>query len=107
MTLDILNIVQLGRERVLDVDDEDLPVGLAFIKESHDAEDFNLLHLPYVTHLFADLADVQRIVVAVGLGLAVLLSRILPSLPKTKKINSEQLGRIEERGEQVSDEGVL
>jgi len=80
MTLDILNIVQLGREWVLDVDDEDLPVGLAFIKESHDAEDFNLLNLPYITHLFADLADVQRIVVAVGLGLAVLLSRILPSL---------------------------
>jgi hypothetical protein len=108
MALDILNIVQLGRERVLDVDDEDLPVGLAFIKEGHDAEDFNLLHLPYITHLFADLADVQRIVVAVGLGLAVLLSRILPSLPKTKqKINSEQLGRIEEQFEQVNDEGVL
>lgn len=84
MTLDILNIVQLGRERVLYVDDEDLPVGLAFVKECHDAEDFNLLNLPYITHLFADLADVQRIVVAVGLGLAVLLSRVLPSLPKIK-----------------------
>jgi hypothetical protein len=85
MTLNILNIVQLGRERVLDVDDEDLPVGLPFIKESHDAEDFNLFNLPYITHLFADLADVQRIVVAVGLGLAVLLSRIFPSLPKKER----------------------
>ena len=82
MTLDILNIIQLGRERVLDVNDEDLPVGLALIEKSHDAEDFNLLNLPYVTHLFADLADIQRIVVAIGLGLAMLLSRILPSLPK-------------------------
>jgi hypothetical protein len=81
MTLDILNIVQLGREWVLDVDDEDLPIGLAFIKESHDAEDFDLLNLPYITHLFADLADVQWVVVAVGLGLAVLVSGILPSLP--------------------------
>jgi hypothetical protein len=91
MTLDILNIVQLGRERVLDVDDEDLPVGLSFIEESHDAEYFNLLNLPYITHLFADLANVQRIVVAVGLGLAVLLSRILPSLPKKeRKIYSKQ-----------------
>jgi hypothetical protein len=58
MTLDILDVVQLGRERVLDVDDEDLPVGLAFVKECHDAEDFNLLDLPYITHLFANLADV-------------------------------------------------
>lgn len=90
MALDILNIVQLGRERVLDVDDEDLPVGLAFIEESHDAEDFNLLNLPYITHLFADLADVQRIVVAVGLGLAVLLGRILPSLPKGRKKKGTQ-----------------
>ena len=77
-------IVQLGRERVLNVDDKDLPVGLAFIKESHDAEDFNL---PYITHQFADLADIQRMVVTVGLGLAVLLSRILPNPPKEKKVN--------------------
>lgn len=85
MTLDILDIVQLGRERVLDVDDEDLPVGLAFVEEGHDAEDFDLLDLPYITHLFANLTDVQWVVVAVGLGLAVLLSRILPSLPKEAK----------------------
>jgi hypothetical protein len=80
MTLDILNVVQLGRERVLDVDDKDLPVGLTFIEKGHDAEDFDLLNLPYITHLFANLADIQRIVVAVGLGLAVLLRRIFPSL---------------------------
>lgn len=88
MTLNILNIVQLGRKRVLDVDDKDLPIGLAFIKKGHYAEDFNLLNLPYITHLFADLADVQRIVVAVGLGLGVLVSGILPSLKKS--IYSEQ-----------------
>jgi len=38
MTLYILYIVQLGRERILDVDDEDFPVGLAFVKEGHDAK---------------------------------------------------------------------
>ena len=94
MTLDILYIVQLGRERVLDVDDEDFPVGLAFVKEGHDAEDFDLLDLPYVTHLFADLADVQRIIVAVSLGLAVLLRRILPGLSrkKEKEIYSKHRG---------------
>jgi len=37
MALDVLNVVQLGRERVLHVDDEDLPVGLAFVEEGHDA----------------------------------------------------------------------
>ena len=58
MTLDILNIVQLGRERVLDVNDEDLPVGLAFIDERHDSKDLNLLNLASVAKLLADLADV-------------------------------------------------
>ena len=84
MTLDVLNVVQLGRERVLDVDDEDLPIGLAFVEEGHDAEDFDLLDLPDVTHLFADLAYVQWVVVAVGLGLGVLLTGILPSLQKLR-----------------------
>jgi hypothetical protein len=82
MALDVLNVVQLGCERVLDVDDDDLPVGLAFVEEGHDAEDLDLLDLPDVTHLFADLAYVQWVVVAPGLGLSVLLSGILPSLQR-------------------------
>jgi hypothetical protein len=80
MTLDILNVVQLGRQWVLDIDDEDLPVGLAFVEEGHDTEDLDLLHLSNITHLFTDLADVQRIVVTSGLCLGMLLSGILPSL---------------------------
>jgi hypothetical protein len=80
VTLDVLNVIQLGCERVLDVDDDDLPIGLAFVEEGHDAEDFDLLDLPDVTHLFADLAYVQWVVVAPGLCLGMLLVRILPSL---------------------------
>ena len=80
VTLDVLNVVQLGCERVLHVDDEDFPVCLALVEEGHDAKDFDLLDLPDVTHLFADLAYVQWVVVTPGLGLCVLLSGILPSL---------------------------
>ncbi|SRR6266478_7957843 len=99
MALNILNIVKLGCERVLDVDDKDLPIGLTFVEKGHDAEGFDLFDLPYITHLFADLADVQRIVVAVGLRLAVLLRRILPSL----QIYSEQWATL---SSEVSDVGV-
>lgn len=80
MTLDIFNVIQLGRQWVLDVDDEDLPVGLAFVEEGHDTEDLDLLDLSNITHLFTDLADVQRIVVTSGLCLGMLLSGVLPSL---------------------------
>ena len=82
MALDILNVVQLGCEWVLYVDDDDFPVGFTLVEEGHDAKDFDLLDLPDVTHLFADLAYVQWVVVAPGLGLRVLLIGILPSLKK-------------------------
>ena len=87
MTLDVLNVVQLGCERVLYVDDQDFPVGLALVEEGHDAKDFDLLDLPDVTHLFPDLAYVQWVVVAPGLGLCVLLIGILPSLQNDIRVS--------------------
>ena len=80
MTLDILDVVQLGSKRVVDVNDEDLPVGLTLIEESHDAEDLDLLDLANIADLLADLADVERVVVAVCLGLCVGDGGVLPSL---------------------------
>jgi len=78
--LDILDIVQLGGQGVLDIDDDDLPIGLSFVKESHDAEDLDLLDLTNVSDLLADLADIEGIVVTLGFGLGVHLRRVFPSL---------------------------
>ena len=88
MTLDILDVVQLGGKRVVDVNDEDLPVGLTLIEESHDTEDLDLLDLADVADLFTDLANIERIVVTLGLGLRVLLLRIFPGL-KTDDSNEK------------------
>jgi hypothetical protein len=118
VTLDVLDVVQLGCERVLYVDDDDFPVGLALVEESHDAQDFDLLDLPDVTHLFADLAYVQWVVVTPGLGLCVLLIGILPSLKKNNirvSMITEPRGEVEndevssERGSELADlrEGTI
>lgn len=80
MPLDVLDVVQLRCKRVVHVDDEDLPVGLALVKERHDAEDLDLLDLAYIANLLTDLADIERVVVTVGLGLSVSLGRVLPGL---------------------------
>ena len=80
VVLDVLNVVQLGRERVVDVDDDDLPVGLALVKESHDTENLDLLDLADVTDLLTNLADIEGVVVTPGLGLGVSGLRVLPSL---------------------------
>ena len=80
MALDILDVVQPVGEGVVDVDDNDLPVGLTLVEESHNAENLDLLDLADISDLLADLADIERIVVTLGLGLRVLLLRIFPGL---------------------------
>ena len=80
MALDVLDVVQFGCEWVLDVDDDNLPVRLALVEEGHDPEDLDLLDLSDVADLLANFADIQRIVVAPGLGLSMLLSGIFPRL---------------------------
>jgi hypothetical protein len=80
VTLNILNVVKLGSEGVVDIDDNDLPVGLALVEESHDTEDLDLLDLTGVANGLTNLADIERVVVAVGLGLGVGGVGVLPGL---------------------------
>ena len=42
VALNVLNIVELGGQWVVDIDDHDLPVGLALVEQSHDTEDLDL-----------------------------------------------------------------
>ncbi len=83
MAFDIFDVIELGRKRVIDVDDNDFPVGLALIEQGHDSEDLDLFHLSGVTDLLADFADIQGIIVALGFSLDVSLTRVLPRLCAT------------------------
>ena len=87
MTLNILNVVQLGSEGVVDVNDDDLPVGLALVEESHDTEDLDLLDLTRLADELTDLADVERVVVTLGLGLRVDGVGVLPGLYNRVLVN--------------------
>ena len=80
MTFDVFNVVELRGEGILNINNEDLPVGLALIEESHDTENFNLLNLANIADLFADLTNIKRVVVALGLGLGVDDVGVLPGL---------------------------
>lgn len=80
----VLDVVELGGEGVLDIDDDDLPIGLALIEESHDAKDLDLLDLADVANLLADLANIERVVVTLGLGLSVRLVGVLPGLSSSR-----------------------
>ena len=80
MALDVLDIVQLGCKRVVDVDDHDLPVGLFFVEERHDAEDFDLLDGAGGGDELADLADVEGVVVTFCFGLRVNAVGVFPCL---------------------------
>jgi len=80
MSFHIFYIIQFRRKRVLDIYDYDLPIGLAFVQKSHDAENLDLFDLAHVSNLFADFADIERVIITLGLSLSVCLCRILPCL---------------------------
>jgi len=99
VTLDILNVVELGSERVVDIDDENLPVGLTFVEESHDTEDLYLLDLTSVTNGLSNFANVERVVITESLGFGVSVGRVLPSLRERSIVPDVSLV-----GETVSNE---
>jgi len=80
VTLDIFDIVQLGSERVGNVDDNDLPVCFTLIEESHNTEDLDLFDLASVTDLFTDFANIEGIIVTLGLSFRVSDIGVLPGL---------------------------
>jgi hypothetical protein len=102
VSLNVLDVVQLGGERVIDINDNDLPVSLLLVEESHDTEDLDLLDLTRVTDELTDLADIERIVVALGLGLGVDSVRVLPGLGEGTVVPEVTLV-----GEAVSDVSKL
>ena len=80
MPFNIFNVIQFGSKGVLNIDDDDLPVGLAFVEKSHDTENLDLLYLTDIANLFANLADIQGVIVTLGFGLCMSLGRIFPGL---------------------------
>lgn len=80
MALNVLNVVELRSKRVVYVNDNDLPVGFAFIQESHDTENLDLLDLTSVANQLTDFANVQWVVVTLGVGLWVDDIGVLPGL---------------------------
>lgn len=72
--------VQLGSQRIVDINSEDLPIGLTLIQESHDTEDLDLLDLTGSGNLLTDFNDINRIVITTSLGLRVRMVGIFPSL---------------------------
>ena len=67
-----------------------LPVGLTLVDQGHDAEDLDLLDLADVADLLTDLADIEGIVVALGLRLGVGRLRVLPGLCIDEKRTSRE-----------------
>lgn len=80
MALHILNIIKLRGQWVVHINDNDLPVGLLLVKKSHNTQNLDLLDLTGVSDGLANLANVERVVVTLGLSLWVDGGRVFPSL---------------------------
>jgi hypothetical protein len=82
VALNVLDVVELRGQRVVHVNDNDLPVSLLLVEKGHDTEDLDLLDLAGVANKLADLADIERVVVTLGLGLGVNDVGVLPGLQR-------------------------
>lgn len=80
MSLNILNVVESRCQWVIDVNDNDLPVSLLLVKQSHDSQHLYLLDLPWSCDKLTNLADVEGIIVTLGLGLRVENIWVFPGL---------------------------
>lgn len=80
VSLNVLYVVELGSERIVDVNDNDLPVSLFFIEKSHNTEDLDLLDLASISNKFTDLADIEWIVITLGLGFGMNDVGVFPGL---------------------------
>jgi hypothetical protein len=80
VALNVLNIVELGGQGIVHVDDHDLPVRLTLVEQSHDTENLDLDDLSRLVDELTNLADVQRVVVALGFRLLVDNIGVLPRL---------------------------
>ena len=102
MALDILDVIELGSQGVVDVNDNNLPVSLLLVKEGHDAENLDLLDLAGVANELTNLANIERVVVTLGLGLRVDGVGVLPGLGEATVVPKVALVR-----EAVADEAEL
>ena len=80
LALNILDVVELRSKRIVDVDDNDLPVGLLLVNQGHDTENLDLLDLAGVADKLTNLANVEGVVVTLGLGLGVDGVGVFPGL---------------------------
>jgi hypothetical protein len=87
VTLDVLNVIELGSKRVVDVNDDDLPVGLLLVEKSHDSENLDLLDLTSVAHYLTDFADVKRIIVTLSLGFGMNNVGVFPGLLHCEQVS--------------------
>ena len=93
LALNILGVVELRSNRVVDINDNDLPVGLTLVKKSHHTEDLDLLDLTGVADKLTNLANIQGVVVTLGLGFVVDSVGVFPGLDG----NTHMLGTFDPR----------
>ena len=80
MPLNVLDIIELWRQWIIDVDDNDFPISLSLVEQCHDSKDLDLLNLTRCCDEFTNLTNIKRIIVSFGFGLGMNYIGVFPSL---------------------------
>lgn len=80
MTFNVFYIINSWCQWIVDVNDDNLPISLFFIKQRHNTEDFDLLDLTRGRDKLANFTDIERIIVSSGFGFGVNDVGVFPGL---------------------------
>lgn len=94
MAFNILDVVQSGSQRIVDINDDDLPVRLLLIEQSHHAKNLDLFDLTTGGHKLPDFTDVERVVIPFSFCFRVDCVRVFPGLPTGYQLRFESVNSI-------------
>lgn len=90
--MDVIDLIGLG---IVDVDGQHFPIGFSFVNEGHGAQDLDLNNGPPLVNSAADLANINRISVALASGAVVGVLGILPGLGQSTIVPNVALRKVE------------
>jgi hypothetical protein len=80
MSFDIFDVIKFGSERIIHVNSDEFPICFSLVEKCHCSKNFDLFDLSWISDFFANLADINWVIVTFCLGFRMCMIWILPCL---------------------------
>ena len=80
MSFDVFDVIQFGGERIIHVNSDEFPICFSLVEKCHCSKNFDLFDLSWISDFFANLANINWVIVAFCFGFRMCMIWILPCL---------------------------